>query len=157
MIVSTTVYIIIMCSIAALLFTPLIAGYILKKEFKLAPIWIFCALLAPINWYTPSIITVSDCGVYNKDVTLFPTTVNGIDIKYGKHLYVFNKSTTPIVVQDIAYGNVSDSDRVPLTTIAPENFATVNTVKIDYIFEQPDKSISSKSGGAVKTVLFCKN
>lgn len=119
--------------------------------------WMFALLiiLLPINWYTPTFITVTKCFQYKKEVLLFPTNIDGASYSYGWNNYIINKSLDNLVFEYIYYGNnVRDEDEVD-KIIPPGKIAKVNEVKIDFVFEKQAESVSTKASGATKTSLYC--
>jgi hypothetical protein len=158
MIVSSTAYIIVLLLLAALIVAkPLFARFIQKQDNKYDAMYFLILILLPINWYTPAIITVTECGKYQKEITLIPTTKEGVKISYGKHLYVFNKSKSTVFVEDIAFGKVDESDMNALITVeAGKNAIVKGNVVIDYIFEEVPSTVKTKSDGEVKTSLYCR-
>jgi predicted membrane channel-forming protein YqfA (hemolysin III family) len=157
MIVSSATYIVVLLLIAAFIVAkPLYARFIKKQDNKYDAMYFLLLILLPINWFTPAIITVTECGKYQKEITLIPTTKEGVKLSYGKHLYVFNNSKSTVIVEDIPFGNVDESDVSPLITIETgKNAAVKGNVVIDYIFEEVPRSVKTKSDGEVKTALYC--
>jgi hypothetical protein len=158
MIVSSTAYILVLLLLAAIIVAkPLFARFIQKQDNKYDAMYFLILILLPINWYTPAIITVTECGKYQKEITLIPTTKEGVQIFYGKHLYVFNKSKSTVFVEDIAFGDVDESDLNALITVETGKNAIVKgNVVIDYIFEEVPSTVRTKSDGEVKTSLYCR-
>jgi hypothetical protein len=158
MIVSTTTYYLVVITIVVLIISkPLYTRLVLKQGNKYDAMCFLLFILLPINWYTPAIITVLDCNKYTKEIALFPVKKDNVEISYGKHLYVFNKSKNTVVVEDLVYGHVDEEDVNQKQIIEPNHNGIVKKVIIDYIFEEPEESVSSKSDGEVKTSLYCIN
>ncbi len=157
MIVSSNTYIIVLIAIALLICAkPLYARFVKKQGNKYDAMYLLILILLPVNWYTPKITTVTDCGSFQDEVVLFPANKNGVAIGYGKNTYIFNNSDKKLLFEYLYYGNVSaDTDEVN-QIIEPGKSVKVNTISINYIFEEPDASVSSKSNGVTQTWLYCE-
>ncbi|RZK47552.1 MAG: hypothetical protein EOO87_21805 [Pedobacter sp.] len=156
MIVSAQTYNIILIAIVILVaLKPLFSRFIKKQGNKHDWMFAFLILLLPINWYTPTFISVTKCFEYKKEVLLFPTTVDGVSYSYGWNNYIVNKSPDTLVFEYVYYGdNEREKDEVD-QIVPPGKIAKVNEVKIDFVFEEQAKSVSTKSSGATKTSLYC--
>lgn len=158
MIVTSQTYTIILIVILVLIsLKPLYAKFLQKQGNKNDWMFILIILILPINWYTPTIITVADCGQFTKEVMLFPTKKEGISISYGRRNYILNHSKETLGFEYLYYGSNQKEDGHRDLVIFPGKTVTVNEVKIDYVFEAPAKSVSIKSSGATKTMLYCQN
>lgn len=86
---------------------------------------------------------------------LFPSSIDGVSYSYGWNNYIVNKSLENLVLEYVYYGNSTrEADEVD-KIIPPGKIAKVNEVKIDFVFEEQAKSVSTKSSGATKTSLYC--
>ncbi|MDR2915315.1 MAG: hypothetical protein LBV74_10875 [Tannerella sp.] len=157
MIVSVNVYYVILALIVLALFIkPLYARFIKKQGNKYDAMYLLIIFLLPVNWYTPKIISVTDCGEYKKEVVLFPAKRNGVEMGYGKNTFIFNDSDKKLILEYHFYGkNTPDEDEVD-AMILPGNYVKINRVGVDHIFETLPDKVSSKSGGATKTSLRCE-
>jgi len=157
MIVTAQTYTIILVAILVLISLKPLYTKLVKKQGKKDD-WMFLLiiLLLPINWYTPTILTVTDCNQFTKEVVLFPTEKEGISMSYGRKNYIFNHSKQTLGFEYLYYGSDQKEDDHRDLVIFPNKTATVNEVKIDYVFEAPAKSVSTKSSGATKTMLYCQ-
>ena len=157
MIVTAQTYNIILAVFAGMIsIKPLYCRFIKKQGKKDDWMFLFILILLPVNWYTPTIILITDCGKFTKEVVLFPTKKEGINISYGRNNYIINHSKQTLAFEYLYYGNDQKKEDQRDFVIFPDKTATVNEVKIDYIFESPAKSVSTKSSGATKTMLYCE-
>lgn len=157
MIVSLNTYLIIIGIFCLLIvIKPLYTRFIKKEESKNDAILLLLLLTIPINWFTPTILTITDCNNYRKEVVLFPTTKDGIKISYGKASYIFNNTDRNLIFEYYYYGDNTPAAGEDNKVIEPKQHAKVNVVSIDYILSEPAESVSTKSSGATKTVLRCK-
>lgn len=156
MIVSAQTYNIILIAIVILVaIKPLFSRYVKKQDNKHDWMFALLILLLPINWYTPTFITVSSCGKFTKEVLIFPSERDGVNYSYGWNNYIINKSLDNLAFEYLYYGeNKREADELD-QLIKPGAVAKVNEVKIDFIFEEEAKSVSTKSKGATKTSLYC--
>ncbi|WP_231426590.1 hypothetical protein [Pedobacter sp. Leaf250] len=157
MIVSSQTYAIILIAIVVLISLKPLYSKLVKKQGKKDD-WMFLLILLilPINWYTPTLITVTDCNQFIKEVMLFPAKREGISISYGRKNHIFNHSKQTLGLEYLYYGSDKKEDGQRDLVIFPGKTAMVNEVKIDYVFEAPAKSVSTKSSGATKTMLYCE-
>lgn len=157
MVVSANVYnIILVLIVLALFIKPLYARFVKKQGNKYDAMYVLVVLLLPVNWYTPKIIHVTDCGEYKKEVVLFPAKRNSVEMSYGKKTFIFNDSDKNLILEYHFYGkNTPDKDEEDMI-ILPDNFVKINRVGIDHLFEALPDKVSSKSGGATKTSLRCE-
>ena len=130
--------------------------FVKKKGGKYDLLFLLVFLVLPIYWFTPKIITVTDCNQYKKEVVLFPTTIKDtIDITYGIKTYVFNVSKEYLYFDYICYGNAKKEEDEEYHIIYPNKFIKENTSGIEYVFETPPESLTTKSGGKKISVLYC--
>lgn len=156
MIVSAQTYNIILIAIVVLVaLRPLYTRYIKKEGSKHDWMFALLILLLPINWFTPTFITVTKCFEYKKEVLLLPTSIDGVGYSYGWNNYIVNKSLENLVCEYVYYGDSEREDDEVDKIIPPGKIAKVNEVKIDFVFEEQAKSVSTKSSGATKTSLYC--
>lgn len=153
MIVSLTVYYIFIATFILLCLLPgLYTGFVAKKKDSPAPAFGFLILLTlPINWYTPTILTVTDCNQYKKEVMLLPTDGYAM----GKYNYIVNKSANNLLLQHHVYGRVDNSDVQNDVIIKAGETHQAPFVHLDYIFEPAPDSVKTKGDGDVKTELTC--
>jgi len=153
MIISYTTYMVLVGIIAAIAIIPTLISKIKKKGNKGFGSYSFILLviLLPINWYTPTILDVTDCGNYTKNILIFPK--DGYSM--GKYNYIVNNSKSALALDYIPYGNVKDEDIPESVLIRTGKNHQANIVKIDYLFEDIPSSIKLKSKGAVRTALYC--
>lgn len=156
MIVSAQTYNIILIVIVILVaLKPLFSRFIKKQGSKHDWMFALLILILPINWYTPTFITVTSCGKFTKEVLIFPSERDGVNYSYGWNNYIINKSLDNLAFEYLYYGeNKREEDELD-QLIKPGAVAKVNEVKIDFIFEEEAKSVSTKSKGATKTSLYC--
>jgi len=156
MIVTAQTYHIILIAIVILVaIRPLYTRYIKKQGHKHDWMFALLLLLLPVNWYTPTIITVNACGKFSKEVVLFPGEKDGVQYHYGWNNFIVNKSLNTLAFEYLFYGdNARKEDQVD-KIIQPGQIEQVNVVTIDYLFEQAAKTVSTKSSGATKTTLYC--
>lgn len=156
MIVSAQTYNILLIIIAVLIAVkPFYTRLVTKQGNKNDWMFVFLILLLPINWFTPTFIKVTKCFEYKKEVLLFPSSIDGVSYSYGWNNYIVNKSLENLVFEYVYYGDSTrEADEVD-KIIPPGKIAKVNEVKIDFVFEEQAKSVSSKSSGATKTSLYC--
>lgn len=157
MIVSLNTYLIIIGIFCLLIvIKPLYTRFIKKEESKNDAVLLLLLLTIPINWFTPTILTITDCSNYTKEVVLFPTTKDGFKISYGRATYILNKSDRNLTFEYYYYGDNTPAKGEENKEIGPKQNAKVNVISIDYILSEPAESVSTKSSGATKTVLRCK-
>ena len=155
MIVSAQTYNIILISIIFLVALKPAINTIKKQEGKNDWIFLLGFLILPINWYTPTFITVNACGKFTKEVLLFPGEKDGVQYSYGWNNYIINKSLDTLAFEYIYYGDNEREEDEKDQIIKPGKIGKVGEVVIDFIFEPADKSVSTKSSGATKTSLYC--
>lgn len=156
MLVSLLTFYAILIALALLIATkPLYARFVKKQGNRYDAMYLLVVVLLPVNWCIPRIITVSGCNQYQHEVALFPTTLKGTQIHYWKKTYIFNESQQRLGFDFIYYGDQRPKENEKDHTIAPGEHVVVPTVVIDYLFEQPDEKVRSKSNGAKKTHLYC--
>lgn len=156
MIVSSQTYNIILVAIIILVaLRPLYTRLIKKQGNKHDWMFALLFLLLPINWYTPTFITVTACNSFTKEVLIFPGSRDGVDYGYGWCNYIVNKSKNTLVCEYVYYGDSERKEDEKDQIIAPTVVGKVNEVKIDFVFEAQAKSVSTKSSGATKTSLYC--
>lgn len=156
MIVSAQTYHIILIVLAVLIcIPPLYTRFLKKKGSHLDWMYLLLLLLVPVNWYTPTVLTISDCNQYTKEVVLFPVTRAGISFSNGRQNYIINTSKRNLKFEYLFYGDNRRKEGQADQLILPENVVIVNEVTISYVFEKPESSVSTKSGGATKTALYC--
>lgn len=115
--------------------------------------FVLVLLLLPLNWYTPTIITVNSCDEYTKEVLILPK--DGYSM--GKCNYIVNNSDSDLALAHIAYQRVTRPDNTnEVVVIKPkETYTATNLVSIDYLFEDIPETVKSKSDETVKTALYC--
>jgi len=156
MIIPAQTYNIILIAIVILTaLKPLFTRFIKKQGNKHDWMFALLILLLPINWYTPTFITVTECEKFTKEVLLFPGKKDGVSYSYGWNNYVINKSKQTLVFEYVYYGDSKREEDETDQIIKPNAIGKVNEVVIDYIFEPQAKSVSTKSSGATKTSLYC--
>ena len=156
MIIAAQTYKIILIAITILVaIRPLYTRYVKKQGSKHDWMFALLFLLLPINWYTPTFITVTSCGKFTKEVLLFPTQKDGVSYSYGWCNYIINKSQQPLAFEYVYYGDNQPKADEQRQVIQPNGIGKVNVVVIDFIFEPQAKSVSTKSSGATKTSLNC--
>jgi hypothetical protein len=157
MIVSQTAYYVILL-ILALAFSckPLYARFIKGQGNKYDAMYLLIVLLVPVNVQTPKIINVTDCGVYTKEVVLFPAEKNGVEMSYGKNTYIFNNTGGVLFLEYHFYGNIDPKEDEEDAMILANSSLKINRVGIDYIFETPPDKISTKAKGVTRTSLICE-
>ncbi|WP_316807915.1 hypothetical protein [Pedobacter agri] len=156
MIVSAQTYNILLIVIAVLIVVkPFYTRLITKQDNKHDWMFAFLILLLPINWFTPTFITLTKWFEYKKEVLLFPSSIDGVSYSYGWNNYIVNKSLENLVFEYVYYGDSKREDDEVDKIIPPGKIAKVNEVKIDFVFEKQAKSVSTKSSGATKTSLYC--
>ena len=156
MIVSAQTYLIILIAIVILVAIKPLYTRLIKKQGNKHD-WMFALLLflLPINWYTPTFITVTSCGKFTKEVLLFPGEKDGVNYSYGWCNYIINKSLNTVAFEYLFYGDNKRKDDEQDKIIPPGKIEKVNEVTIDFVFEEEAKSVSTKSSGATKTTLYC--
>jgi len=156
MIVSAQTYNIILIAIIILVaIRPLYTRYVKKRGSKHDWMFALLLLLLPINWYTPTFITVTSCGKYSKEVLIFPGKKDGLSYSYGWCNYIINKSLNTLAFEYVFYGDNKRKEDELDQIIMPGKIEKVNEVTIDFVFEQEAKTVSTKSSGATKTTLYC--
>ncbi|EDM34961.1 hypothetical protein PBAL39_00475 [Pedobacter sp. BAL39] len=156
MIVAAQTFHIILIAIAVLIcLKALYTRFITKQGNKDDWMVLLLLILVPINWYTPTVLTISDCNQYTKEVVLFPGQRAGISYTYGRKNYIINQSKRNLKFEYLFYGDNRREEGQVDQLILPENVVIVNEVTISYLFEAPEKSVSTKSSGATKTLLYC--
>lgn len=152
MIISLNTYYIFCGIVVAACILPYLYGrYILKQGDKFGWSWIPLVLLIPINWYTPAVYDVKGCDDYTKEILIFPTG----DYSLGRHNYIINNGDTPLLLEYIVYGNVSDEDINEDEYIIPGQTLEAPFVHLNYVFEEAPESIKLKGKGAVHSRLSC--
>lgn len=156
MLVSETTYYVVVAIIAASIRAfPLYARFVKKQDNKYDIIYFLLLILFPINWYTPTVYTITDCNEFSKEVLLLPTERDGISFGMGSFNYIINNSNKNLYFENVYYGDVKPNENVSDIEIESGAVEKINIISIDYLFTEPDEFVSSKSGGAVKTVLYC--
>lgn len=156
MIITFTTYYIIIGVVTALIFSVPLYNRFVKGEGAGKDYFYFLALIwFPVNWYTPAIYTITDCDVYTKEILIFPKTVQGYDLKNGWCNYIINKSQRRITLFDEVYGNVDEEDIARDVIIEPGTMYKAPFVHLDYIFQKPPNSVSTKKGGDIKHRVAC--
>lgn len=156
MIVSLYTYYAIMAILALLIAAkPLYARFVKKQGNKYDAMYFLVLVLLPVNWCIPRVVTVTNCGEYKKEVALVPITHKGKKLSYWKKTMIVNESTTNLWFEFIYYGNKERQEDELDHKIAPEENVIIPNLVIDYLFEQPEERVSSKSDGARKTYLNC--
>ena len=132
------------------------------KKSKKGIIFLLAAIVLSllINWTCPSLYIVQGCGKYEEKVMIKPLEINGVKLTYWhSKCYVNNIGTTPVYIETIAYGSVNDEEleakRVD-RTVMPGRISIVPAVKIDYVFENVPKSVSTKASSEIKYHLECE-
>jgi hypothetical protein len=161
MIISQNLFFFILGMIVLAIFMKPLYMHFVKKQKQKGNIYdairfLLLIALLPFNWYTPRILTIADCGNYKQEVALFPVRKNGVKMGYGKKTYIFNNSAKKLNFEYHYYGNNSPVDGENNAVIQPNESIKVNTISIDYLFEEPEKSVVSKAGGETKTSLSCE-
>ena len=153
MIISSTTFAVIYSALAAMCILPPLYFRFIKKQGN-GKDWFYALLLLllPVNWFTPAIITITDCGEYTKRVLLLPNS----KFSMGMHNYIVNESDVPLYYENIVYGSVNP-DRVPDDAIImPQTmFKAEGVVTMDYIFVEAPDEISTKGSGAVRHRVSC--
>jgi hypothetical protein len=153
MAVSFTVYLVIVGVIAAIAIIPYLFGKLKKKKEK--GFWeysfLLLIILLPINWYTPTILNVTDCGVYEKNVLIFPKS----GYTMGRYNYITNNSTHNLALEYVVFGNVKETDVPQNVFIKSGELHCAKIVHIEYLFTEIPSSIRLKGNGAVRSALFC--
>jgi len=156
MIVSAQTYnIILIATVILIALKPLFTRFINKEGNKYDWMFFLVVLLLPINWYTPTFITVYACGKFSKEILLFPDKKDGVEYSYGWNNYIINKSLDTLVFEYVYYGDSEREDGETDQIIKPGKIGKVEEVAIDFIFEPADESFYSKSSGVTKTCLYC--
>ena len=127
-----------------------------RKVVKFPGIFIVLGIGLAIfaNQKFPFVYTITDCGEYKKEVLIAPTTKNGTRLTLGKKAWINNESDYYLYVEAIVYGysgkNPSNQE------IEPQSCVQAKAYKIAYIFEEPPRSIRTKSTSEVRYWLDCQ-
>lgn len=152
MIISSDAYTILVIAIVVASILPyLISKFIMKKGDKLGWTWICALLVFPINWYTPAVFDVTDCGIYTKDVLIFPKG----DYSLGRHNYIVNNSDQELYLEYVVYGKVAPEDIDENVLIAPNTTYKAPFIHLNHVFEEAPNSIKLKGDGSVRYRLSC--
>jgi len=156
MLVSSNTYLIFIAILVVLIVSfPLYARFVKKQNNKYDIIYFLLLLILPINWYTPTVYTITNCNEYTKEVLLFSTEKDGFSFEIGRKNYIINKSDKTLFFENVYYGNNERQEDEIDVEIAPNTIEKINVVTIDYLFTEPDDTVSTKSNGATKTALYC--
>lgn len=112
-------------------------------------------LLIVININVPRCLTVEACEQYTEEVILFPTTLGDAKTSYGKFTYIINNSEQPLGLEYVYYGSNVAKDDEEDVLIMPKEVQRVKGITIDYLFTEPENTVSTKSDGVTKTHLLC--
>lgn len=152
MIVSINTYYIICGIIVACGVLPTAYNHFISKRPNIfAYSWVLVLLTAPLNWFTPAVYNVTDCGEYTKNILLLPKG----DYSLGRHNYIVNESENTLYFEYITYGKVSPDEVGEDQYIEAGETGEIPVVHINFLFREPDNSIRLKSDGAVRTRLSC--
>lgn len=158
MLVSTTTYYILIVVIIVLIIAfPLYARFIKKAGNKFDFIYFLLFILLPINWYTSTIYTITNCNEFTKEVLIFPTEKGGYKFEMGWYNYIINKSNETLFFEHIYYGSDEPKEDQINVEISPNSIERVGVVVIDYLFTEPEDTVRTKSSGETKTTLYCIN
>lgn len=150
MIISETTYYIIVGMIVACGILPILYGRITKTG-RFQWTWVIILLTIPLNWYTPAIYDVTDCGVYTKKVLFLPTG----EFSLGQHNYIINNSDEDLFFEYIVYGDATlDEDEFDMI-IGPGATYEAPVITINYLFTDAPSSVRSKSSGRTQYRLSC--
>lgn len=157
MIIEEVHYFIVIGVIAILIsIIPLYTRFAKRQGNKRDYTFLLILLLIPINWFIPRILTVYNCSDYKIEVALFPTNLEGKAIGYtNKKTYIVNKGAYPLSYENIVYGEATLKENQKDVIIPFGDIVEVPVIFIDYLFQVPSASVSSKTSGEVKTALFC--
>lgn len=155
MIISYTAYLVVVAIIAAIAVIPALISNINKNKRKNKGLagysFLLLVILLPVNWYTPTILNISDCDNYIKEILIFPK--DGYSM--GKYNYITNNTSKTLALEYIPYGDVNDKDLPESLLIRAGENHRASIVHIDYLFEKIPTSIKLKSKGAVRSALYC--
>ena len=146
-------------------FIALIVGvtYILGRK-KNKAIFSFGILLAislfvTNKWIFPNVYLITACGQCESKILLIPaTTPSGYSLKLGKHCYLLNESDSVLSISTHFYGDrneINSVDKIINESVPSHSSQQFSTVALDYLFEQPDKSVRTKQEGAIKYSVSC--
>ena len=127
-----------------------------RKAMKFPGIFIVVAIGLSIylNRVFPFVYTVTDCGAYTTEILLSPKTVNGTKMTLGSKAWINNESDYYLYVEAIVYGHSSKSPSDQ--EVEPHTCIRARAYDIDYIFEEPPRSIRTKSGSETRYWLDCQ-
>lgn len=112
-------------------------------------------LLVVINLNVPRCLTVDACEKYTEEIILFPTTLGDVKTSYGKFTYIINNSAQPLGFEYVYYGSSVAKDDEEDVLIMPKEVQRVKGITIDYLFTEPENTVSTKSDGVTKRHLLC--
>lgn len=134
-------------------------------------------------WYVPNVYIIDKCNSYNSSLLILPKKVNNITMSLdADNCYIINNSKSAIKISSIVYDMTesesnlkllkelrnqeynhnsklltSDYEMIINKVILPKKSLKVKYKKIHYIFEEPDKSVSTKYEGKIRYKLICNN
>lgn len=156
MTVSIYVYYAILLAIGCIIVAkPLYERLVRHQGNKYDAMYILLLILVPINWCIPRIVTVTGCNEYTVEVALLPTMHKGKQLNYWKKTMIVNESTQTLQFKFLYYGDKERAGDEIDYEIAPDENVIVPSLVIDYLFEQPEERVSTKSDGARKSYLNC--
>lgn len=151
MVISSTIFYVTCGILAVLILIPSIRKKFMQGGSNFHWSAVFLAIFIPIGLFTPYVYTVTNCDEYTTEILIFPTS----EYKMGNHCYVSNKSDKGLYVQFIVYGTVSNDKINDNVIVTPGTIELIKDHSIDYKFTDAPSSISSKSGGEIKSELSC--
>lgn len=151
MIVSSITYYILFGLVILLFSLPLYYfGFRRKTNQKKAANWVWLPILVvPFNWIMPSVITVSDCTTYTKEVLIFPSGKYAL----GFHLYIKNHSSSDLFLESIVFGKAQR--KIKDILIKPYETKKCEITKINYILESPPATVIVDEKGEIHYMLSC--
>jgi len=156
MLISDSTYLIFMIVLAAFIIAFSVYQERIKKSGKKYRFtFLFLLLFLPINWYTPTVYTITDCDEYTKEVLVFPIQKDGYKFEMGWYNYIINKSNEKLIFENIYYGLNEPKENEVDVEISPNSIKRINVVAINYLFTEPDQTVRTNSSGATKTALYC--
>lgn len=134
-------------------------------------------------WYVPNVYIIDKCNSYNSSLLIVPKKVNNITMTLdADNCYIINNSKSVIRISSIVYDMTESESNLKLLkelrnqeynhnsklltsdyeiiinkVILPKKTLKVKYKKVHYIFEKPDKSISTKYEGKIRYKLICNN
>lgn len=127
-----------------------------RKVIKFPGIFVVAAigLCIYFNQFFPYVYTITDCGEYQKEILIAPKVVNGTEMTLDGKAWINNESEYYLYMEAVVYGY---SGRTPGgQEIEPQTCVQAKAHRIDYIFEEPPRSISTNNSAEVRYWLDCQ-